>query len=646
MAKDWKAGLRSCDADPKQIDVAIINLERWLSEPEFAPYRPQLEWLIETEQWPGLLDRFYQILPFGTGGRRGPVGIGPNRMNLWTLGASVQGHCDYLRQRFPDLEELTVVVAFDVRKFEDQNRRYNPELPNPVLGLSSRDFAHYAARIYAANDITCFVPHPESQRYLATPELSFIIRRLRGHGGLNVSASHNPPDDNGGKFYDEHGGQPVPPEDYLMAELVDKVTTIREKPWGDAVRSGRIRFLEEEHHRAYIDLCRRQSLIAAPTFDELRVVFTPLHGVGGFTALEVLEKQGFRCFPVAEQMTPDGRFPNVTKSPNPEVPESMDRAERLAREKSADLVLATDPDADRVGGMVPCSPGDVQSQWHPLTGNQIAAILTHFKLSRLAEDGNLPSSPIVIKTLVTTQLMSRIAQDFGAQLVENLLVGVKYIADVILHLEQEGHYEEVRGGPEDVVIGAEESHGYVLTPHIRDKDAASAALVLAEAALHKKRSGSSLWEYLNDLWRKYGYFCNRLRSISLGGIEGRSQMQRMLESLRNDPPKAIAGVRVTNVEDLRREDSVLGPIKGPTDYAARNFLVFHLGATGRVALRPSGTEPKAKAYIEIAGRPRPEDMAEEQWLRSCAEIDELADEVGQAFIDDALARIGQNVGTA
>src|SRR5262245_53002836 len=304
-------GFRSVPADDAARAQALKFLEQWLTGAEFAPYRPQLEWLIEQQNWPGLLDRFCQVLPFGTGGRRGAVGVGPNRMNLWTLGASVQGHCDYLKQRFPGVGQLRVALAYDVRKFLDQRRQYNPALPNPVLGLSSRDFAHYAAGVYAANGIHAHVLPPDSKRYLATPELSFAIRHLHCHGGLNVSASHNPPDDNGGKFYDERGGQPVAPEDQIMSDLVDHVAAIKSLPWTDAVRSGKVHFLDDEPHRAFIDLCKRQSLVTPPKFDEVKVVFTPLHGVGSMTAMEVLAAQGFRPIPVPEQMQPNGQFPNV-----------------------------------------------------------------------------------------------------------------------------------------------------------------------------------------------------------------------------------------------------------------------------------------------------------------------------------------------
>jgi phosphoglucomutase len=667
---DWLAqavgGIDSVEADPAIKDQAKKYVRQWLTAPEFAGYRPQLHWLIESRQWPELLDRFYQILPFGTGGRRGAVGIGPNRMNLWTLGASVQGHCEYLKERFPGIEPLRVVVAYDVRRFEDSRHSYNPDLPNPVLHLSSKDFAHHAVGVYVANGIEAFILPAESTRYMATPELSFAIRFLEAHGGLNISASHNPPDDNGGKFYDERGGQPVPPDDQIMADLVDQVATIRTLSWGEALRTARVHLLDDVPHKAYIDLCRRQSLVSPPRFDEIMVVYTPLHGVGSMTALEVLVAQGFRVTPVEEQMAPDGQFPNVTQTPNPEVPASMDRAVLTAQQVAADLVLSTDPDADRLGAMIQGSgvgdqgsgardqrsevrdqgkedrslapdPWPLTPDWRFVTGNEIAALLTHFKLAQLVRQGRLPRSPIVVKTEVTTGLVTRIARRFGAQVVDDLLVGFKYIADVVWHLEQSGGYQDVRGTPEDFVIGCEESHGILVTPYIRDKDAASAALLLAELALDQKRQGRSVLDHLERIFREFGYFHNEVINMVMTGVEGKEKMARMLDRLRRAPFDEIAGLPVTNVEDLRDEHGRLGPIKGATDAAARNVLIFLVGDRARIALRPSGTEPKAKAYIEVCTTPCPATALPESWRQTCREVQELAKRLADDFRERTLA---------
>jgi phosphoglucomutase len=650
-----QAGIRSVPVDAALQDQALKYLRQWLTAAEFAAYRPQLAWLLEQQQWAGLLDRFYQILPFGTGGRRGPVGIGPNRMNLWTLGASVQGHCEYLKERFPEVAPLRVVIAYDVRRFEDGRKQYNPALPNPVLHLSSRDLAHHAVAIYAANGIHAHTLPPDSTRYIATPELSFTIRLLQAHGGLNISASHNPPDDNGGKFYDERGGQPVPPDDQIMADLVDQVTAIKTLPWNEALRSGRVHWLDDGPHRAYIELGRHESLVPPPRVGEIEVVFTPLHGVGSMTALETLAQQGFRVTPVEEQMVPDGLFPNVTGTPNPELPASMDRAATVAQRVGADLLLATDPDADRLGGMVPDRPltlpsppaaggeGRVRgSTWRFLTGNEIAALLTHFKLAQLAAQGRLPASPLVIKTEVTTGLVTRIARHFGAQVVENLLVGFKYIAEVLWQLEQNGSYEDVQAAPQDLVIACEESHGIQLTPKVRDKDAGGAALLLAELALDQRRRGRTVLDYLEGLFRQFGYFRNDGVPVFMTGVMGKKNMARMLDSLRASPPREIGGLAVTGFEDLRDENGRLGPIRGATDFAARNFLIFRCGERARLVLRPSGTEPKAKAYIEVSTTPCPAAASAEVWQRTCREADELARQLGDDFLRKALGLIGMD----
>jgi phosphoglucomutase len=622
------AGIQSIDVDASYRDSAVKNLRRWLEGPEFAPYRPQIEWLIRDAKWAGLLDRFCQILPFGTGGRRGAVGVGPNRMNPWTLTASVQGHCEYLAEQFPNVRGLKVAVAYDVRQFEDKNRNYNPDLPNPVLHLSSKNFAQQAARVYAANGITTYLLPETSTRYMATPELSFAIRQLGAHGGLNVSASHNPPDDNGGKFYDERGGQPVPPDDQIMADLVDQVVLIKDVSWADAVRSGKIQFLDESTHKAYIELCRKQSLVKPPRFDEIQVVYTPLHGVGAYTAMETLVAQGFRVRPVEEQMTPDGQFPNVTKSPNPEVSECLDRAEALAKSLAADLVLATDPDADRIGGMVP----DAAGKFHVLDGNTICALITNFKLSKLVETGTMPQRPVVLTTLVTTSFVTKICRHYGSQVVNNLRVGFKFMADVVRHLEDDGFYEDVQATPADMVLACEESHGIMAMPQIRDKDAAAACLLLAELALDQKRQGRTVIDYLAAMHRKFGHHRTALRNIIMPGVEGKENMARMLDRLRQSPPQTIGGETVTSLEDLWNESGWLGEFKGTTDRQSRNFLIFRFGDLASVALRPSGTEPKAKAYVETCSLPKAPGMSDDDWKSQCAQVDGRCKAIADAFV--------------
>jgi phosphoglucomutase/phosphomannomutase len=377
-------------------------------------------------------------------------------------------------------------------------------------------------------------------------------------------------------------------------------------------------------------------LVMPPKTDDFKVVFTPLHGVGGMTSMEVLLEQGFRVLPVPEQMAPDGQFPNVTGTPNPETPASMDRAAALAAASRADLVLATDPDADRLGAMAP----DRGGAWRPITGNQIAALLTHFKLHRLAQAGRLPASPIVVRTEVTTGMVTRIARHFGAQVTDNLLVGFKYVAEVLYQLEKFGRYEDVAGTPADFIIATEESHGILLTPQMRDKDAGAAALLLAELALDQKRKGRTVLDYLEQLERDFGYYRNEGVSVFMRGVEGRQQMARLLDNLRAEPIRRIAGLEVTDFEDLRDEEGKFGPLKGATDAASRNVLLYRCGEQARVALRPSGTEPKAKMYLEACSPPCPPGTPAEAWRRTRAAVDALLGRVKDDFARQALARVG------
>jgi len=638
-----RAGFANVDADAALKEKALFNLKSWLTQAEFVGYKPQIDRMIELGKWAVLLDSFYQIMPFGTGGRRGAVGIGPNRMNLWTLGASVQGHCEYLKQKFPGTKELHVVLAYDVRRFTDKRQQYDPSLPNPVVGLTSANFCQFASGVYAANGIHSHILPADATRYVSTPELSFSIRYLNAHGGLNMTASHNPPDDNGSKFYDERGAQPVPPEDQLMSDLVDKVTVIRSLPWVDAVKSGKVHFLDEAPHKSYIAMCAKTALIPPPRADEIRVVYTPLQGVGGGCAGETLLAAGYKYIPVAEQMEPNGQFPNVTKSPNPEVPESLDRAEATAKANGADIVIATDPDADRIGGLA-CTSADGKGDYRFITGQEIATLLTYFKLSRLSAQGDLPASPIVVTTEVTSGIITRLSRHYNAQVVNDLLVGFKYHAEVLRQLESQGTYGDVTGSTADFIIATEESHGILATPNLRDKDSACAALLMAELALFMKRQKRTIPDLLDDLARQFGYYRNELLNIVMPGIEGKTNIAKMLETLRKQPPATIGGLTVASVEDLHDEAGKMGPFKGDTDKAARNFLIFRLNGPSvdaKVCLRPSGTEPKAKAYIEVCSAPRPAGTSEVLWGTTTAQIDGLVQKVATDFLTMAMATVGQ-----
>ncbi|MGD8395757.1 MAG: phospho-sugar mutase, partial [Candidatus Eiseniibacteriota bacterium] len=586
-----RQGFDALEVSPSVREAALANLGTWLESEDFAEYQPQLEWLIETGQFALLLDSFYQVLPFGTGGRRGPVGPGTNRFNAFTLATSVAGHIAFLRDRF-GADGLRVVIAHDTRCFHDVKGLYNAELPDPLRGTSSRDFAELAARVYTGQGVEVFLP-PVGVA-VATPELSFSIRRLGAHGGLNVSASHNPPDDNGGKFYDQRGGQEVPPLDQQMVDRVAGITRV------DTTGNRQLeRIVPEAVHEAYIALNRGLSVSSNR---QARIVFTPLHGTGLRTVGEVLRGEGFEVLTVPEQSTPDGRFPAVPFGvANPEVPDSMNMAVELARREGADLVLATDPDADRIGARVPLPGGEAPF----LTGNELGALVVDAVLAGRRRQGTLPARPLVMRTEVTSDLVSRAARAHGAVVIDDLLVGFKYVAAVLDCLEREGRYRDLEAAPGDFVAAVEESHGVLLTGEVRDKDAAGAALILAELAADAKQAGRTLIDVRDDLYRRVGYVANRLTSIVMKGAAGQEAISTIQNRLREAPPEAIGGRRVTAFLDHwdASAGSRFGPIRSETDRASRNVLVFHLEGEGRVIIRPSGTEPKNKTYVEVGSAP-------------------------------------------
>jgi phosphoglucomutase len=603
--------------------AAAVHLERWLEGDGFAPYTPQIHWLIERKAWDVLLDSFYQVIPFGTGGRRGIVGIGPNRINPWTLSTSVQGHVEYLRERFPDAE-LHVVIAYDVRVYRDRAGIYDLARINPVLGLSSRDLAELAARVYAANGVHAYIQRRGDSRYMSTPELSFAIRHLRAHAGLNISASHNPPDDNGGKFYNHLGGQEIPPDDEAMVAQVERVSEVQLLSWQRAKDSGYLLPIGDRVHAAYIDHIASRSLTRSRS---ARVVYTPLHGTGLGTVLEVLRTLDFPVELVESQAASDGEFPTVPfRAPNPEVPRSMDIAVEQAVRSGADVVMATDPDADRIGAVV-----RHQGVWRFLSGNEIGTLVTYHALKY----GKFKGRPIVFQTEVTTGFIARMARAMGAQVVDHLLVGFKYIGEGLRALEQAGRFAGVEGSPDLFAAGVEESHGVLITPHLRDKDAAGGALYLAEAASLAKDEGKTLVDVLEGLWREHGYVGNHLVSTVMRGAVGRSRIQAIQQSFRAHPPTTIGGRAVTAFHDRQDPQGVFGHIKSSTDAASRDVLVFELGDEARVILRPSGTEPKNKAYVEFRGRRGVEDLQAEQ-----ARVEREVRALAEAFVDEMLGRVG------
>lgn len=584
-----KAGFAGLKISGEHCQSALNNLQSWLTEAAFVEYVPQIEYWIENGKWVELLDAFYQVIPFGTGGRRGMVGIGPNRINPWTIKASAQGHSQYLlRQYGPDAAKRGVVLAYDVRVFTDESE-YDADRPNPLMNLSGKDLAFKAAEVYAANDITVMLfNEPRS-----TPELSFAICYQNAVSGDVFSASHNQPTDNGKKVYDEFGGQLIPPFDQeLVDEVTKNVSEIKTVPLLEAYDRGLVFFLEDTVDSAFHRAIMRTSLSDAR---DIRVVYSPLHGTGISSVWPVLHKMGFDVHLDPQTSNLSGAFENVTfQIPNPEVVQSFDTALAHAKAIDADIIINTDPDADRVGLMVKHAGNYIF-----LNGNELGILLTSFAIDKLSVQGKLTADSVIVKTLVTTSLIEIIAQTHKVNCIGDLLVGFKYIG-----AEMNKMY--ATGTLDSFIMGTEESHGFLTGGYCRDKDAACAALRLAEYAAEMKLEGKTLVDALNGLYARYGYCLNYLTEVRMLGASGMEKIQKMMTALRNERISAFGDFIVTLRAD--REDGEPAPHLSATDTAARNVLVFNLENTAatagiKVTVRPSGTEPKIKMYFEILGRP-------------------------------------------
>ena len=561
------------------------------------------------------------------------MGIGTNRFNAHTLATSVQGHINYLRETYPS-DDLSVVIVYDVRCFHDMRGVYNPQVDNPLTAITSRHFARIAAEVYCANGVHVHVPDEHSADYVSTPELSFAIRRLATTAGLNISASHNHPDDNGGKFYDRHGSQEIPPDDEKMAKHVENVTTLPRLDFKQAAAAGLISRLPEDIHAAYIAENIGQSLQGDAR--QARIVFSPLHGAGLTSVGSTLRQAGFNVEIVAEQSTYDGAFPAVPfRSPNPEVPESMAQGVELARRSGAELVMACDPDADRIGLYAKTTAGDYRF----FNGNQIAVLVTHYKLEQLADLGQSPAHPLVIKTEVTTGLLQVITEHFGGTLIGDLLVGFKYHGNILKEIESQRQYRGIDVTLKDFIVAVEESHGVLVSSKIRDKDAAGAAILLAELASVLLQRGITMIDYLDDIYRRFGYYANHLTSMVMRGAEGLRNIRKIQQALRASPPREIAGQPVIKVVDHWDETGNYGPIVSETDRTARNVLVFTLERGARIIIRPSGTEPKNKIYIEVPTSPLGAQATPKLLAAQKSAADAMAREIGDDFTRQMLSII-------
>jgi phosphoglucomutase/phosphomannomutase len=541
---------------------AAVNLRAWLTEPRYREFTPQVIEHVTAGRWKELDDVFWTIIPFGTGGRRGKMyPIGSNAINDRTIGESAQGLADYVK-RVATTGRLACAIAYDTRH-------------------RSRDFAELCAEVMAATGFTVYF----LDGYRSTPELSFAVRFKQCSCGIMVTASHNPPSDNAVKAYWSTGGQLLPPHDTGVIECVMSTSSIHRMPFAEAVAKGRIVFCQDEVDPAYIAAVQAQGF---PGSRALRVVYSPLHGVGASAVVPALAADGFTDVEIfAPHATADGDFPNVPGHvANPENKAVFESIIARGQQAGADLVLASDPDCDRIGLAAPrtSAPG---GPWTTMTGNQIGALLTEYVLARRKATGDLTPEHYVVKTLVTTELVRRICDAYGVTTYGNLQVGFKYIGGVI-----------DEAGPEKFVFGTEESHGYLAGTYARDKDAAVAAMLLAELAAEVKASGQTLHDKLDALYWEYGYHAESQVSQQLPGSEGMRQTAALMARFRSDPPARLAGLKVTRVRDyLSLTEFQPGDPKRPFDGPVGDMVMLDLGAEGSyVAVRPSGTEPKVKYY--------------------------------------------------
>lgn len=525
------------------------NIQAWLTEPKYTEYKEGLERLIAQEDWKTLEDNFFTIVPFGTGGRRGTVGIGSNRINRVTIGESAQGLVDYVHAQVGEAaKEQGIVIAHDTR-------------------ITSREFAEYVAGIIAANGFRTYL----FDSFRATPELSFAVRYLNAAAGVVISASHNPPSDNGFKAYWNDGGQIVPPHDAGIMDAVSNVTQIIATDFEKARMEGKIQIIGAEVDEAYIAAIAHESLSQSRS---ATIAYSPLHGTGVTSVQKVLEQAGFSNLTIVqEQATPDGAFPNLPNNiPNPEVETASEMVKEYAKDISADIGITTDPDADRLGVVAP----DGDGIYRLLTGNQIAALAAYYAASKGAKG-------FMVRTIVTTDMLDAIAQDFGLTIYNHILIGFKYVAQLIREHQDNGN--------ETFLLGGEESYGLLKGSYCRDKDAAVAALLLCELASELKDQGKTLLGELDELYKKYGIYTETLTTIAYPGAAGFQNMQNIMKSLRENPPKEVGGAPIVNFID---RDTYTGNDKG-------NVLIFALTEDNhnRLTIRPSGTEPKIKIYTQL-----------------------------------------------
>ncbi len=519
-----------------------------------------------------ILDRFYKNLEFGTGGLRGVIGAGTNRMNVFTVNQATQGLADYLNAEF---DSPSVAIAHDSR-------------------INSDVFAKGAAEVLAGNGIKVYF-YPE---LVPTPMLSFAVRHFLCSSGIVITASHNPSQYNGFKCYDPHGYQMTDEgaaKTYGYIQKVDMFTGVKKLAFDEGIKNGMIEYIGndvyEEFYKAVLGECINPEVSKK---SDLKIIYTPLNGTGNKPVRTVLSRMGFKDVTVVpSQENPDGHFPTCPY-PNPEIRQAFEEAIKLAEEIGGDLLLATDPDCDRVG--IAVNDG---GEYKLMTGNEVGVMLSQYLLSCRKEQGTLPKDPAIIKTIVTTNLIEKVAKDYNCK-IYNLLTGFKYIGELVTELESNGEAD-------NFVLGMEESYGYLTGIHARDKDAVNGASLVCEmAAYYKEKEGKNLYRVMQDIYKKYGMYLNTLLNFAFAGAEGMDKMKNIMSSLRANPPKEIAGLEVTKVSDYltgTATDTATGAQEKIT-LPKSNVLAFSLPDGNSAIIRPSGTEPKIKVYVTAVGKDR------------------------------------------
>lgn len=558
--------------------ASIGNINNWLTEPKYIEYKSELQSMIDDGKWQELEDAFFKVIDFGTGGRRGMTGLGSNRINRVTIGESAQALCIYSKSLDEYAPEKGVVIAYDTR-------------------LSSPELSRYTAQVCAANGFKTYI----FDSFRSTPELSFAVRELSAAIGIVISASHNPPADNGFKAYWSDGGQLVSPHDRGVLVEAARIVKVKEVDYKQAVSDGRIVVIGGEVDESYIKAAAGQ----AEGFERgLSIVYSPLHGAGQTNVLPVLKRAGFKSISVVtEQMIPDGNFPTIENGkPNPEEKAANDRAVAQLLAEESDIAITNDPDADRIGVIVRQGGSPIY-----LNGNQSAVLATEYSLRKLYEKSKLTSKHYIANTIVTTDMMEAIADRYSVKTYGDMLIGFKYIGELLLKKEST---DEV------FVIGGEESYGLLKGSYARDKDGATGALPLAEYAAELKLEGKTLYDRLLELYAEYGLYLERLDTIVCLGASGFEQMQSIMSQLRNRPPTEINDNLVTAVLDyksLERQQIDSGEIT-PIDCASGDVVVLEFGdRRRRITVRPSGTEPKLKFYIQWYDKVNNKNIEEQYW---------------------------------